>query len=64
MDQGVEGVPDEQNAVFEGRWRGEELVGEEVSREEDEEGGEEREDRGGINDDGRLAWSGSGVHGE
>ena len=64
MDQGVEGVPDEQNAVFEGRWRREKLVGEKVGREEDEKSGEEREDCGEIDDDWRRGWSGSSVHGE
>ena len=62
MDQGVESVPDEQNAVFEERSRGQELVGEKVGREEDEEGGEERQDRGEINDYWRLGRFGCRVH--
>lgn len=64
MDQGVEGVPNEQNAVFEGRWRREKLVGEKEGREEDEKSGEEREDCGEIDDDGRRGWSRSSIHGE
>ena len=39
-------------------------MGEEVGRQEDEESGKEREDRCEVDNNGRLAWSGSRVHGK
>lgn len=63
VDQGVESVPDEEDAEFGGCAGGKEAEGEDVGGEEEQEGGEEREDRGAVdyeNGDGRGCGS---VHG-
>lgn len=64
MNQGIEGVPDEEDTEFGCRGGGKEAVGEEVGGEEDEESGEEGEDCGGIDHGVGGGQVGRNVHGE